>query len=684
MEQATAQPKTPKLEDLIVSLAYPSYPQISPDSTRVAYFADPYGQDAEHPLASIWVAPVDGSAPAFQLTRGEWRDDSPRWSPDGLTLAFLSDRAERGTKALYRIRVDGGEATLLVKRKKRGIETLEWSPDGTRIAFTAPDEPSEEDERRERERDDPNVYGERWPYARLHVVDVASGEVKTLPLGDVHVVELAWSPDGAMIAYLAAATPELEARERMRLLVISADGSQELEICRPRGRCTGLVWALNSHILLYVGTHEADPQSSRTVFAVEASISRRRGSDTAAPPEPRIVGPGPREPVCAVDLRRVLGAPRMVVAVAEGLTTSLEWLDPRSGARETLYTFAEGDIGPFALGMRDGAPVIAAVQSTGSAPPELYVGRPGSLQRVSDHHGVLAQFTFGIQEPFFWTAPDGLTLDGILIRPPGAPDAPLPTIVLVHGGPYGRWSNGFHLSPWDWAQYVAVHGYAVLLPNCRGGMGHGHAFAASVRGDVGGADYLDIMAAVDAAIARRIADPERLGIGGWSQGGFMTAWAVTQTHRFKAGVMGAGVSHWGMMVVTSDLPTFEASLGGSLPWDGPGPHRGDHLSPISFANNVRTPLLILHGQNDARIPVSQAIGFERALRAQGSPVQLVIYPREPHGIRERQHQRDVLRRVLAWFDRWLRNDERPRVGREAHGHRSPDVSADALFRGESK
>ncbi|MGH2404396.1 MAG: S9 family peptidase [bacterium] len=671
MAQSSDQRTAAKLEDLIVSLAHPTYLQISADGGRVAYFADPYGQDAEHPQASIWIAPVDGSAPAFQLTRGEWRDDSPRWAPDGRALAFLSDRAERGTEALYRIPVDGGEAIVLVKRKKKGIEAFKWSQDGARIAFTAPDEPTAEDERREKDRDDANVYGERWPYARLHVLDIASGEVKTLPTGDVHVVELAWSPDGAMIAYLAAATPELEERERVRLFAISPDGSQQREICRLRGRSDGLIWASDSQTLVYVGTYEADPQSSHTIFAVEASIGSRPAADAAlAPPEPRVIGPAAHERVCAVGLRPVLGVPRMVVAVAEGLTTRLDWLDPRTGARETLHTFPEGDIGPFAVGMRDGASLIAAVQSTGSAPPELYVGRPGSLQRVSDHHAVLTRFTFGKQEPFFWTAPDGLALDGLLIRPPGAPAGPLPTVVLVHGGPYGRWTNMFHLHPLDWAQWLAVHGYAVLLPNCRGGMGHGHAFAASVRGDVGGADYRDIMAAVDTAIARGIADPERLGIGGWSQGGFMTAWAVTQTNRFKAGVMGAGVSHWGMMVLTSDLPTFEASLGGSRPWDGLGAQRGDQLSPISFAKSVRTPLLILHGQNDARIRVNQAIGFERALRHQGIAVELVVYPREPHAIRERQHQRDLLRRVLAWFDRWLKEDEPARPGRDVHGRRS--------------
>jgi dipeptidyl aminopeptidase/acylaminoacyl peptidase len=192
------------------------------------------------------------------------------------------------------------------------------------------------------------------------------------------------------------------------------------------------------------------------------------------------------------------------------------------------------------------------------------------------------------------------------------------------------------------------------MPNYRGGAGRGHSFAKAARGNVGLGDFPDIMSAVDAAVERGIADPDRLGIGGWSQGGFMTAWAVTQTNRFKAGVMGAGVSDWGMLTLTSDVPTFESVLGGSRPWDGAGPHRHAEISPISYAARAETPLLMLHGKNDERVPVSQAIGFERALRERGVPVELVIYPREPHGVRERAHQRDILRRVLAWYDRWLR------------------------------
>ena len=171
---------------------------------------------------------------------------------------------------------------------------------------------------------------------------------------------------------------------------------------------------------------------------------------------------------------------------------------------------------------------------------------------------------------------------------------------------------------------------------------------------MGTVEWDDVMATVDAAVDAGIADPDRLGIGGWSQGGFLTAWAVTATDRFKVGVMGAGVSDWSMMAATSDLPDFEAALGGSRPWDGPGPHRAAFGSPLSYAARRTTPLLILHGEQDKRVPHSQAAAFHRALAGQSAPVALVTYPREPHGVRERAHQVDLQRRVVEWFDRHVR------------------------------
>ncbi len=214
----------PTLEELIVSLPFPEDPQLSPDGTHVAYVATPYGRvkDAE---GAIWMASVD-SGDARQFTSGNGRDEQPRWSPDGQWLGFLSERAEPGRRDLYRIPREGGEAEPLVQRK-RGIERFAWSPDGGTIAFLCPDDPDDEDERREKERDDAEVYGERWPLNRLRLLDLASRETRTLATGDLHLTELVWSPDGRRIAYVARPTPELESGTQSRMCVIAVDGESE-------------------------------------------------------------------------------------------------------------------------------------------------------------------------------------------------------------------------------------------------------------------------------------------------------------------------------------------------------------------------------------------------------------------------------------------------------------------------
>lgn len=633
------------MEDVLIGLSSPSDPRISPDALRVAYVAVPYSQKFDRPRQSIWVVPIDGSAAPRQFTASDGRDDEPRWSPDGKTLAFLSDREKAGVRRLYCLPSDGGEAYLLLARKT-SIGTFRWSPDGDKIAFTAADEPTEEDEQRAKNRDDADAYGERWPFARLCVLDVCRGQTVTLPTGDVHVVDLAWSPSGTSIAYLAAKTPEVEAQ--IDLFIAPAYGGTPRQICSPVGRAHQLTWTTDGRRLLYVGHHEETPQSALTVFAVDVDGGM-----------PRVIGPRADEDACGIGVQAIPGDSRVLVATARGLSSRLELIDLDNGSSEPIYDPPGANAVSWAATRvpSDGSLVLAVVQSDASSPPELWVGSPGrGLTPVTGHHADLRQFAFGPQEPFSWTSPDDLALDGLLVWPPSAPKTPLPTVVLVHGGPYGRWPNGWSLSPVNWAQLLATHGYLVLLPNCRGGQGHGNRFAIAPRGDVGGADFLDVMAAVDAAIARGIADPERLGIGGWSQGGFMTAWAVTQTDRFRAGVMGAGISDWRMMVMESDMPILEATLGGDRPWDGPGPWLADLHSPVSFAKNVETPLLILHGRNDARVPIGQAVGFERALRQKGIPVQLVVYPREGHVIQEASHLRDLLRRVVGWYDRWLKEE----------------------------
>jgi len=640
--------------ELIADLTFPQAPQLSPDGRFVAYTLAGISKRGEFETSTLWVAATDGSEAPRQFTAGTAHDHSPRWSPDGLQLAFLSDRAKRGTDQLYLISAAGGEARSLTDTEHdKPVEAFLWSPGGGQIAFTSVDELTEEDKRRDEARDDARVYGERLPHARLRLVSVATGEVTTLAAGPRHVAAFAWAPHGTGLAYLVRPAPALEHAGRADIVeVVPLAGGEVRAVCRlpAGGSVAELTWSGDGETLLLIAPVGFKNQSSYAVYAVPASGGK---------PARLALG----EDSCAGRLEQPPGSSRAVVEVGRALATELHWLDPKTGELEPPYTPSEDD--PSDLSgwdvrpLEGGSAVVTVVKSSGDKPWEVHVGRaqaadtPVALQQLSHHQTALSGLTFSSQTPFTWTAADGLTLDGWAVRPPDATGEPLPTIVLVHGGPYGRWGGGLNLSWAAWAQWLALAGYAVLLPNPRGGYGRGERFAASVRGAVGKEDFGDVVAMVDAAVAQGITDPERLGIGGWSQGGFMSAWAVTQTNRFKAAIMGAGVSDWGLMVQTSDVPNFERDLGGSAPWDGAGPHPHAAISPISFARNVKTPVLILHGENDERVPLSQAVGFHRALREFGVPTELVVYPREPHGIRERAHQIDLLGRVRSWYDRWL-------------------------------
>jgi dipeptidyl aminopeptidase/acylaminoacyl peptidase len=612
-----------------------------------AYVLGPWAKKGEHHQSEIWVAPID---PALgeprQFTSGEANDRYPRWSPDGSRLAFLSDRKERGTAQIHVMPVAGGEAIELTQGKK-GVGDFAWSPDGATIAFTSADDPSEEEERREKERDDPRVFGERWGFARLRIIDATGGEVRTIVGGERHVDRFAWSPDGGRLACVLRPTPELDPGLGPAVIAeVSPGTGEERALATVDGWAEDFTYSPDGRWLLYVRSGSENRQASSALWRVSTEGGGR--------PE-RVAG---GETSCILALGRHAGLDRPVCHVAEGLQWSLSLVDPADASLEPIYRPERGSFHfhTATLARVQGRLMLAVALSLPDCPAELYAGDPaGELTCITDHHADMASTRLGRQEEFRWTARDGWQLDGIVIRPPdGIGAGPLPTVVLVHGGPYGRWEDGFNLSWGNWGQWLATAGYAVLMPNPRGGYGHGEAFAAAARGDVGGADWLDILSAVDAAVERGIADPKRLGIGGWSQGGFMTAWAVTQTDRFRAGIDGAGPTEWGWMAATSDMGTFEAELGGSTLWDGTGPYRHSELSPLSFARRVTTPLLILHGENDARVPVSQATSFHRALREIGATVEMVIYPREAHEIAERNHQLDLLKRVREWYGKYLR------------------------------
>jgi len=624
--------------ELVVDGAVPSQPVISPDGCWVAYVVAPVGRRAERRICAIWLAAADGSSPPRKLTSGTAADFGPRWAPDSASVFFLSDRT--GSPQLHRIRLGGGEAEALTDWQGE-ISDARPLADARLVALVATDEPTEEDKRRRAERDDAFVWGQQLRRGRLRLLDLDTGDLHTVHgLGSRHVVELAPRPDGGALAVISWASPET-AVITSELHVVDPETRAVHDLGRIGTEARSPVWwqADGSWHLTYLAMPE--PFGGHAVYDVAISAAATVHRDLTA-----------GMAVCPTELAQVGDGPPLAL-FADGLDTAIYRLDPvlrRFGCLSALDGLVDS------LTVSRSGQVVAALATTSYEPVNVHVGPPGGqLIRLSDTQPALRAISWGTQERLSYQAPDGLDLDGLLILPPSRSreDGPFPLITWVHGGPDARYADEFMLGPHPPGQWLAAVGYAVFLPNPRGGVGHGRDFAAAVARSVGGAEWSDIISGIDLLIAEGIADPDRLGIGGASHGGFMAAWAIGQTDRFKAAMMTAGISDWGMLVATGEGGTLEAELSGSCGWEGTGPHPHDKVSPISFASKIRTPVLIVNGEDDTNVPVGQAIYFHRALSWYRAEHELVIYPREGHGIAERNHQLDLLRRMRAWFDRWL-------------------------------
>ncbi|MBB5895901.1 S9 family peptidase [Kutzneria kofuensis] len=541
------------------------------------------------PVGEVWLA---GASTARRLAAGS----KPRWAADSRSLYVLVD----GT-AVHRVELAGTSAVMVTWEP--GIDDHLPLADG--VAFIAPDSVP----------DGIQVRGTVRP-SRLRVAD--SDGIRVL-YGDRHVSEVAQQPGGGLLAVLTWSSNEIDpGLLEPELHVVSLDGA-----VRDLGPAVvgahSPVWRrAGDWRIAYLALTPPSLQSGVAVYDVVD------GNLTAGMPA------CPFELVQAED-----GDPLMVVA--EGLDTSLHRLSAGLVFRHT------GLVKQVSVG----GDSLAAIVSTAYEPQNLHFNGV----RVTDTRPWARDITWGTQSRLSYQASDGLELDGLLVVPAGT--GPFPLITIVHGGPYDRYSDQFALQWAPSGQWLALAGYAVFLPNPRGSQGRGHAFAEAVSGAVGQEEWTDILTGIDLLIADGVADPHRLGIAGWSHGGFMTAWAIGHTDRFAAAVMGAGVTDWGMLAGSGEWGRFEAALGGSTGWEGVGPHPHDRLSPISYASAVRTPVLIVHGAEDTNVPLAQAEYFHRALRHYGAEHEFVVYPREGHSFRGRDHRLDLLNRTRAWFDRWL-------------------------------
>ena len=615
--------------------------QVSPDNGWVAFVVSEPADTTEEgnpQQRDIWIVSTDGGGEARPFALGEKDEFSPRWSPDGKQIAFLSNRGEEGKAQVYLIRFDGGEGYGLT-RMQQGVQAFAWSPDGKEIAFVTQDSLTAEEEKKQKEKYDEIVVDRADKVSRLWIVDVESRAMRAVSPEGVHVSEFAWSPDGSRFALRVSDTPRNDdVYWHSRLVVMERSGGQLQELAR---RASGNVrWSPDARRIFFFYPSERLAIPIPAVFQMETAMIQKFAKeydgtfwDVAWLP----------------DSRRVLGA------VQKGVQGGLMTLDVRTGRIDKIVqTFWRFTGSRFCLS-RDGK-CVAYLSGSPDRPEDVWWCELTSKKRtrLTDFYGCLDAYDVGRAETVVWKNKDGREVQGVLIKPAGFEEGKrYPLVVAIHGGPAWAWWLGWHGTWHEWGHFLASHGYLVLLPNPRGSRGYGVAFAEANADDWGGGDYEDIVSGVDDLVNKGLVDPERLGVGGWSYGGFMTSWIVTHTNRFKAAVCGAGVTNLFSFHGTTDItPTFLKNYFTDVAYRRKEAY--DAHSAVCFVENAKTPTLVLHGDEDVRVPVSQGWEFYRGLKQMGVETEMVVYPREGHSFREYGHQLDLLRRVLDWFDGYLK------------------------------
>jgi dipeptidyl aminopeptidase/acylaminoacyl peptidase len=597
----------------------------------------------------VWRVATNGSSPARQITFGEKGDSQPQFSPDGKFVSFVSARGGAEAKSqIYLMPIDGGEAWQLTDAKEN-VSAYSWSPDSTRIAFVSTDPRSAEEEANIKKRDDERVFEGDFRFQHAWVVDAGTKQSTRITEGTAYTVQGApsWSPDGKRFVFGAATTPML--RDNRRDIYIADAGTRQVEKIStnwgndssprwsPDGRTIAWVAEPNTTAPLPDGTASSVILQQRLVLY---DVNTKAIKDTATPSFDTDAG----NPIWTNEGTRVMfvsGKRAYREAFAYDVTTGSY---TQLTSRRTLNGASVS---------RDGRTIVLTMDAPDSA-TEIHATDPSfaNPRRLTNTNPQLAELALGETEVMTWKSSDGVEVEGVLLKPVGFETGKrYPTLVVAHGGPAGAYVNGFRLGGLEGGQVWAGKGWAVFYPNPRGSSNYGQQTLAANVNDWGGGDYRDIMTGVDALVARGIADPDKLAHIGWSYGGYMTAWVITQTTRFKAAMVGAGLTNMWSMYGTNDIPSVLIAYFGGIPNKQTLPLYLDR-SAMTHIDKVTTPTLVLHGANDQRVPVGQAYELYRGLKDRGKATELVLYPREGHGIQEYYHQKDRMQRIYDWVTKY--------------------------------
>lgn len=616
-------------------------PEISPDGSKVAYTVRKTQMEGEESsfLTHIWVANSDGSMNR-QFTQGEESVSNPQFSPDGRQLAFTSNR--NGENQVYVMYLTGGEAQK-VTSAENGVSSFRWSPDGERIAYAMTDSKTEDEKTREKEKRDVIIMDQEYKFSRLYVQLVDADSAKAIYSGDLHTTSFDWSPDGAEIVFAHQPTPRTDDRYKMNISIVASDSGAVRSLINRTGTDSSPMFTPDGDEVIF-SSHggELEAIGLGDLYVVKLSNGEIRELAHTFDRNSSMIGFDSSGNLLAQEWRH---------------TVSALYSIPLNGDDPVLLTPDDGVYRSFSVSS-DGNRVAFTYENS-TDPGEVYISElyDFSKQKMSAVYDDANLPEFGKTEVLIWNSPDGMEIEGLLTYPVGYETGDkVPLILMVHGGPSGVYAQTWTGSGSIYAiQFFAEQGYALLRPNPRGSSGYGKDFRYANFQDWGYGDYEDLMSGVDKVIDMGVADPDKLVEMGWSYGGYMTSWIVTQTDRFKAVSMGAGLSNLVSMVGTTDIPGYLLGHLGGPYWNGNMDVYERH-SAVYQMDNVVTPTQIIHGANDDRVPLSQGQEFYWALQKLGVDTEMILYPRTPHGPREPKFIADVSNQIIRWFDKYLERE----------------------------
>lgn len=638
-------------------------PQRSPDGLWVAYTLSSIDAEKDRRNTDVWMVKWDGSE-QLQLTSSPDSEGSPRWSPDNKYLAFVASRGTEEEKKrggqIWLLNRAGGEAQR-VSDFKGGVSDIQWSPDSTRLAFVADDQdPADEPEKLEgwKRKTAPPIVIDRYQFKRdragylkqlythIGIFTVATKEAKIITKGNTDDQSPSWSPDGKQIAFLSKrghADPDRTSNEDL-WVVDAREGAEPRQITKtPEGEGGRPAWSPDgSRLAALMGDVDRFAQYSMNKLIVVPSNP------------PASAGPATKPPIYMPSLDRPVSS---VAWSADGQHLSFLLQDDRTNHLATVPaenpngTAQRRTTGNRVLSSpspgKDGNFAVLVTEPTRMS--EVYALEGSSLRQLTKHNDtLLSELQLATTENFQSKSKDGTDVHGLIVKPAGyKAGTKYPTLLIVHGGPNGQDQHAFSFD----REFFAANGYVVLAINYRGGSGRGTAYQRAIIADWGNLEVMDLLGAVDEAVRQGIADPDRLGIGGWSYGGISTDATIATDTRFKAAVSGAGVAlYMSLYGVDQYIVQYDQELG--PPWKNK--EAWTKMSHGFFnADKIKTPTLYMGGEKDFNVPIAGGEQMYQALKSLGVDTQLVVYPGQFHGLTIPSYERDRIQRYLNWFNKYL-------------------------------